>query len=129
MLFYEKMAFFVLVIEWKMLLSMKINAILQSSMVTTKLPLLIHHLHVTPHHAGPSTLMAILAANYYVLRARLAVRNVVRCCVICRRRNFKTILQKMGHHLSLIVLILQRWKGTITFKSQSLYIYFSMFCN
>ena len=58
--------------------------------------LLIHHLHVIHHHAGPSTLMGILAANYYILRARLAVRNVVRCCVICRRRNFKTIQQKMG---------------------------------
>ena len=40
--------------------------------------------------------MGILAANYFVLRARLAVRNVVRYCVICRRRNFKTIQQKMG---------------------------------
>ena len=68
--------------------------ILHGSHQITKL--LIHHLHVTHHHAGPSTLMGILADNYYVLRARLAVRNVVRCCVICRRRNFKTIQQKMG---------------------------------
>ena len=67
--------------------------ILHGSHQITKL--LIHHLHVTHHHAGPSTLMGILAANYYALRARLAVRNV-RCCVICRRRNFKTIQQKMG---------------------------------
>ena len=68
--------------------------ILHGSHQITKL--LIHHLHVTHHHAGPSTLMGILAANYYVLRARVAVRNVVRCCVICRRRNFKTIQQRMG---------------------------------
>ena len=58
--------------------------------------LLIHHLHVTHHHAGPSTLMGILAAKYCVSQARLAVGNVVRCCVICRMRNFKTVQQKMG---------------------------------
>ena len=54
----------------------RLPPILHGSHQITKL--LIHHLHVAHYHAGPSTLMGILAAKYYVLR-RLAVRNVVRC--------------------------------------------------
>ena len=80
---------------------------LNGSHQITKPLIPIHPLYVTHHHAGPSTLMGILAANYYILQARLAVRNVVRYCVICRRRNFNRRwdislqLELLLHHFSL----------------------------
>ena len=47
-------------------------------------------------HAGPSTLMAILAHSFHIIRLKRLLRKISRECVKCQRAYARTTKQLMG---------------------------------
>ena len=61
----------------------KHSVILHHSSPVVKL--MVHHLHVSNSHVGPSILLSLLSESYRVLRARRLTRAISRTYVICQR--------------------------------------------
>lgn len=58
--------------------------------------LLVLSAHITATHAGPSTLMAILAPTYHIIGLKRLIRKTSQGCVRCRRAYTRTTRQLMG---------------------------------
>lgn len=58
--------------------------------------LLVRHFHVENAHAGPNTLQAILARDFWILSARRLIRHVIFKCVRCYRLTAKPSTPPMG---------------------------------
>lgn len=58
--------------------------------------LLIRHLHETLHHAGSSTMMAVLAQTYHIPQVKRLLRKLSHNCVTCQKIYAKTAEQFMG---------------------------------
>ena len=65
--------------------------------------LLVLQLHHDNHHAGPGTILSIMADSYHVIGIKRLVRNVNQNCVVCRRTYARTVCQQMGRLPSLRV--------------------------
>ena len=52
--------------------------------------------HVLAMHAGPSTLMAILAHSFHIIGLKRLLRKISRECVECQRAYARTTKQRMG---------------------------------
>ena len=58
--------------------------------------LLIEHTHCSCMHAGPSTIMALIADTYYISKIKSFLRTLSRSCLICKKVFAKTSQQLMG---------------------------------
>ncbi len=58
--------------------------------------LLVRHLHISNHHAGPTLLMGLLSSTHYIPGARRLVRAITHGCVTCRKEYARTSKQLMG---------------------------------
>ena len=58
--------------------------------------LLIHHYHQKLHHAGFQLLWTSMQREFWILRARSSIRNLVRNCLLCKRLKAKVAEQLMG---------------------------------
>ena len=58
--------------------------------------LLVEQLHRDSHHAGPSTLLAILSETYHIPGVKRLVKKISRVCVLCQKAYAKTVQQQMG---------------------------------
>lgn len=58
--------------------------------------LLIQHLHRCLLHAGPSTMMAVLAMSYHIPQLKRILRRLSHSCVICQKVYSRTAKQIMG---------------------------------
>ena len=68
--------------------------ILPKSSVLTKLIAL--QVHFTATHAGPNTMLSILAADYSIVGAKSLLRQISRNCVVCQRVYARSATQLMG---------------------------------
>ena len=59
--------------------------------------ILIIHLHMKHHHCGQNHLLGVLRQEYWIIKGRSMVRNVVRNCMICKKSRPKLITPKMGN--------------------------------
>ena len=48
------------------------------------------------HHAGPSTLLAILSETYHIPVVKRLVKKISQVCVLCQKTYAKTVQQQMG---------------------------------
>jgi hypothetical protein len=64
-----------------------------NSFLTT---LIIRDSHLTHLHGGFQLISSVLQQQYWILRSRDTIRQIVRKCVICRRRRAQTTQQLMG---------------------------------
>ncbi len=58
--------------------------------------LIVDYLHQRHQHAGPTLLIAMVAAEYHITSARRVVRNVTRACVTCKKVEAQAAKQMMG---------------------------------
>ena len=58
--------------------------------------LLVQHTHVQSLHAGPATVMSIIAGHYHVTRLRRLIRKISRHCTPCQKTYARTLSQRMG---------------------------------
>jgi hypothetical protein len=58
--------------------------------------LIIRHLHLKTMHGGFQVLWATLQMEFWILRARDTIRNLIRRCVTCRKQRAQTAQQLMG---------------------------------
>ena len=58
--------------------------------------LLVQDIHANALHAGPSTMMAIMAEHYHILGARRIVKSLSQQCIRCQKAYCKTSAQMMG---------------------------------
>lgn len=58
--------------------------------------LLIRHIHRQIKHQGCNHILSELRQRFWILRARAAVKSVLRRCVICKRHQSKAACQKMA---------------------------------
>ena len=65
--------------------------------------ILVLQLHHDNHHAGPGTILAIMADSYHVIGIKRLVRSVNQNCVVCRHTYARTVCQQMGRLPSLWV--------------------------
>ncbi|XP_064625911.1 uncharacterized protein LOC135486745 [Lineus longissimus] len=57
---------------------------------------LIHHYHQTTAHAGQEHVLAALREKFWIHRARISVKKIIRSCIGCRRRLASRLTQKMA---------------------------------
>ena len=69
--------------------------ILHRKSIYTKL--LVRDLHITSCHAGTSTLLSLLAENYFIVGARHLVKAISHHCLKCQRAYMQTASQQMGN--------------------------------
>ena len=62
--------------------------------------LLVQDIHANALHAGPSTMMAIMAEHYHILGARRLVKSLSQQCIRCQKAYCKTSAQMMGQLLA-----------------------------
>ena len=77
---------------------------------------LVESVHRSSLHAGPTTLLTLLAERYHIIGVRQLARSISRQCVVCQRTYLKTAEQLMVsclpvasiqlHHFRRWVLIL-----------------------
>ena len=58
--------------------------------------IIIFDLHLENRHAGPSTLIGIVSAKFYMVGMRQAVRSTTRSCILCRKLYARTMHQQLG---------------------------------
>ncbi len=58
--------------------------------------LILKHLHQICGHQGRNHVLSELRKKYWVIKAGVAVKNLVKKCVVCRRQNARVIEQKMA---------------------------------
>ena len=58
--------------------------------------LILRHVHQKCGHQGRNHVLAELRKKYWVIKAGLAVKNLVRKCIICRRQNVRASSQMMA---------------------------------
>jgi len=58
--------------------------------------LIIRDQHLNHFHIGPQLLLATLRENYWIIRAKDAVKRVLSKCVLCFRMRLRSPVQKMG---------------------------------
>ena len=58
--------------------------------------LLVEQIHFHANHAGPSTMLSLLAEQFYIPGVKKLVRTISRACVICQKTYAKTAGQMMG---------------------------------
>ncbi|XP_053699038.1 uncharacterized protein LOC128746009 [Sabethes cyaneus] len=58
--------------------------------------LVLMHDHLTHHHCGPQTLLAVSRRKFWVLRGASAARKIYRQCVTCARAKPVPLAQQMG---------------------------------
>ena len=58
--------------------------------------LLIQSIHATALHAGPSTVMAMMAQTYHIPSLKKYLKMLSRHCVLCQRAYARTAKQMMG---------------------------------
>ena len=58
--------------------------------------LLIRHIHKSNFHCGKEHLMSILRQEYWIIKGREMVKNVLQKCVICKKTETKTSVSKNG---------------------------------
>lgn len=57
---------------------------------------IIRHLHKTNMHIGQRALLAVVRLQFWPLRAKTVIRNVIHKCTLCYRANPKRATQLMG---------------------------------
>ncbi len=58
--------------------------------------LLAEQVHIISKHAGPNTMMAILAANYHIVGVKQLIKDICQTCIRCQRAYAKAATQFMG---------------------------------
>ena len=58
--------------------------------------LLLRQLHQKANHAGPTTLLALIAEEFYILGVKKLIRSISRSCIISQRTYLRTASQQMG---------------------------------
>ena len=58
--------------------------------------LMVQTLHTNTNHSGPSTMLAILAENFYIAGVKRLCKAISRSCVACQRAYARTMNQQMG---------------------------------
>ena len=58
--------------------------------------LIIEHFHQKACHAGKEFVLALIRENYWIVRAREAVRRVLKQCITCRKCYCRPATQKMA---------------------------------
>ena len=58
--------------------------------------LLIRHIHVRNLHCGKEHLMSILRQEYWIIKCRETVKNVLRKCMVCKKLRPKLMSTKMA---------------------------------
>eukprot|EP00057_Strongylocentrotus_purpuratus_P004327 XP_003728479.1 PREDICTED: uncharacterized protein LOC100889496 [Strongylocentrotus purpuratus] len=58
--------------------------------------LIVLHLHEVSGHSGREYVLSSLRLQYWVIRGRVAVRQVLKDCVVCRKRSAAPSSQKMA---------------------------------
>ena len=68
--------------------------------------LLLRQLHQKANHAGPTTLLALTAEEFYISGVKKLLRSINRSCIICQRTYLRTASKQMGQLSPPRVLIL-----------------------
>jgi hypothetical protein len=58
--------------------------------------LILRHVHKKCGHQGRNHVLSELRKKYWVIKAGLAVKNLVRKCIVCRRQNVRASSQMMA---------------------------------
>ncbi|XP_050394219.1 uncharacterized protein LOC126812082 [Patella vulgata] len=59
--------------------------------------MIIRHFHRANGHCGHEQVLSLIRERFWILKSRIAIREVIQTCILCRKRNAVPLVQEMAN--------------------------------